>query len=312
MKNVRFLFFDVEGANSFNFVNKMCTFGYVITDENFNINLKIDVVINPESFFDKHIIKENMNAYPIEKYENSPSFSYFYHSIKTILEFKQQIVAGWSIENDVKYVFDDCKRYKLPQIQYKFVDIQKIYMELFNLPTAPSLESACETLKIDRARLHKSDEDALLTMLVAKELCKKVNLSLPELVSKFKKCESSVKEYEKKAFTDKEIEEKIERRKAVYSISRYQTERKIHNRFVRTNYVYGFTSELLNTNPKLVNRLARYLKQCGANCSINYKEITHIICKDDEKTRRILAGQDNTIKKYRISKFINIIGFHEN
>ena len=33
---MKYLFFDVEGANCYNYVAKMCTFGYVITDNDFN------------------------------------------------------------------------------------------------------------------------------------------------------------------------------------------------------------------------------------------------------------------------------------
>ena len=65
---MRYLFFDIEGANCFDFLAKMCSFGYTITDENFKVNSKIDVIINPESPFDRHIIRKKMNAYPLEKY----------------------------------------------------------------------------------------------------------------------------------------------------------------------------------------------------------------------------------------------------
>ena len=44
---MRYLFFDIEGANNYNYIAKMCTIGYVITDTKFKLNTKIDVIINP-------------------------------------------------------------------------------------------------------------------------------------------------------------------------------------------------------------------------------------------------------------------------
>ena len=34
---MKYLFFDIEGANCYNYVSKMCTFGYVITNEKFEM-----------------------------------------------------------------------------------------------------------------------------------------------------------------------------------------------------------------------------------------------------------------------------------
>ena len=309
---MRYLFFDIEGANSYDFVSKMCTFGYVITDDHFNVNLKIDVVINPEASFDRHILRENMNAYPLEKYENSPAFSYFYQSIKGILETKGQIIAGWSVENDVKYIYDACKRYKLNQIQYKYVDIQKIYMDIFNLSNAPSLETACEELKIDISKTHKSDEDAMLTMLVTKELCRKLNFSFEMLVEKFKKYISSVKEYDKKAFSDEEIAFRIEKNRAKYAINRYIGRNKAKNKRVKFYYIYHFTSPLIDSNPSLIASLARYLKDCGANCTVNYKEATHIICLPNEKVKLMKSRVNEDVRVFTINGFIKLIGYIDN
>jgi hypothetical protein len=41
-----YIFFDIECANCFGGRGKICSFGYVITDENFNIRQKNDLIIN--------------------------------------------------------------------------------------------------------------------------------------------------------------------------------------------------------------------------------------------------------------------------
>ena len=90
---MKYLFFDIEGANCYNYTSKMCTFGYVITNEKFDVLSKVDVIMNPEAHFDKHIIVKKMNAYPISKYQSCPPFNYFYNSIKKIIENKNQIIG---------------------------------------------------------------------------------------------------------------------------------------------------------------------------------------------------------------------------
>ena len=50
-----FLFFDIECANCFNGIGKMCSLGYVVINENFEILDEDDVVMNPETEFDWYL-----------------------------------------------------------------------------------------------------------------------------------------------------------------------------------------------------------------------------------------------------------------
>ena len=161
---MRYLFFDIEGANNYNYIAKMCTFGYVITDDKFKLNTKIDVIINPEAPFDKHILQKKMNAYKVSKYSSCPPFNYFYKSIKKILEEKNQIVVGWAIENDIRFIHDACERYQCKQIKFNYIDLQTVFMKYEKLSMPPSLESACEKYNIKTQVTHKSDDDALATV----------------------------------------------------------------------------------------------------------------------------------------------------
>ena len=58
--------------------------------------------------------------------------------------------------------------------------MQKVYMKVYELKNQPSLESVCEENNIKVKVSHKSDDDALLTMLITKFLCKKLNISSSE------------------------------------------------------------------------------------------------------------------------------------
>ena len=48
---MQYLFFDIECAGVFKNVAKICAFGYCLTDENFRILEKEDLLINPKGNF---------------------------------------------------------------------------------------------------------------------------------------------------------------------------------------------------------------------------------------------------------------------
>lgn len=57
---MKYLFFDIEGA-----CPKLCTvatFGYVLSDEKFNIKEKTDILMNPDSKYDWYVVK-NLLSY---------------------------------------------------------------------------------------------------------------------------------------------------------------------------------------------------------------------------------------------------------
>ena len=44
---MKYLFFDIECSNCHGGIGKMCEFGYVLTDENFNIISQDDIPMSP-------------------------------------------------------------------------------------------------------------------------------------------------------------------------------------------------------------------------------------------------------------------------
>lgn len=275
---MNYLFFDIESANSYNFVSKMCTFGYVITDKQFKVISKIDVVMNPESSFDKHILNLNMNAYPLKKYQYAPSFSFFYKSIKHLLQAEDQIIVGWSIENDIKYLCDACKRYKKQIINFKFVDIQKIMIDEFNLITSPKLQYACQFLKIPVAKSHKSDDDAFMSMQITKAICMKNNCTLEELIKKYEKYVSSVEIFKSHILTDEQLSFKIYKRKLAFTIKNYKKKINATSSLIKENDVLAFSEFLLHDKNKNLIEATHYIINCGAKCTFNFKESNKIIC----------------------------------
>lgn len=274
---MRYLFFDIEGANCYNFVSKMCTFGYVITDENFNLKSKIDVIINPCSPFDRHILRKKIHAYPIETYSTRPPFNYFYKSIKNILEFNEQLIVGWSIDNDVRYVYDACKRYNLKQIQYKYLDLQKVIVKVENLENPPSLESICEKYGIETLISHKSDDDAFLTMKIAEKVCNSLNLTLEELYDKYNDCSSTVKKFASNLLTDEELSNRINRRKIAHLIMILKSKNRFISEEISKDDVYAFSVKVIDKHKTNLKTIIRHIYDCGAKCVNSFSEANVVV-----------------------------------
>ena len=179
---MRYLFFDIECCNG----RDICEFGYVITDEKFQVIEKDDITINPENKFsltgrpdgrDIHLF------YPESVYYQSEKFPYFFDRIKALIEAPEQLIIGHAISNDAKFIRTACKRFNLDPINFRFADSQKMYSEFTNVQRSISLESASDNLKVTAPKyLHKSDEDSLQTMNLVKNMCESLDCSLEELI----------------------------------------------------------------------------------------------------------------------------------
>jgi len=179
---MRYLFFDIECCNG----RDICEFGYVITDEQFNIIEKKDIPMNPENKFtltgrpdgrDIHLF------FTDEFYYSKPKFPTYYNEIKNLIEFRDQIIVGHAISNDAKFLRTACERFDLPYINFEFNDSQKMFKEYFSENRNISLEVAGEIFAIEKPNyLHKSDDDSECTMLFVKKMCESLEVTLPELI----------------------------------------------------------------------------------------------------------------------------------
>ena len=198
---MRYLFYDVECSNCFNGEGKICSFGYVITDEQFNLLKKEDIVMNPASRFylrRKEGRPEIELAYSEEYFRSQPKFDKFYDKIRDMLEDPDQIVMGHSILNDVKHLAYQCKRYKLPCINYRFGDSQLVYKKLVQNGAGGQVGLAriCEEFGIDPEHLHRSDDDAWATMEFMRIICEQRHVSLYRLLSDNPECTGEINDFE--------------------------------------------------------------------------------------------------------------------
>ena len=85
MNHKTFVFFDCECANVFDGVGKICSLGYVITDDELNVIESEDVVMNPECEFDWYLFgakSECKLAYSKDYFRIKPNWAAYYKDIK--------------------------------------------------------------------------------------------------------------------------------------------------------------------------------------------------------------------------------------
>lgn len=184
---MNYLFFDIEGANSYGGVGKICSFGYVLTNEDFEILDRRDILVNPRSKFN---LGPNIKlAYEKEEFRAAGDFTEHYDEIKSVLLAPDTKIFGFAVDNDARYVRDECKRYHLDGMNFDYFDVQRIAKDKFELANQPGLPKACEFLEIEfDQEIHKSDEDAYMTMAVLKAICQRFEKSVQELIDESPTC----------------------------------------------------------------------------------------------------------------------------
>lgn len=183
-----YLFFDIECANSFGGIGKICSFGYVLCDEDFSVIESDDLLMNPCAIFDWYLFSKNAKcklAYSREEYNRQPKFSEHYSKIKSLLEAKDRIVLGFGCQNDVATVATECIRYDRQLIDFNCHDIMNPLEKFYELKGG--LGTFVEKLEIptEGMEFHDSKADAFFTMKVAEKLVKDTGKSLKELIEPF-------------------------------------------------------------------------------------------------------------------------------
>lgn len=204
---MKYLFFDIECSNCFKGIGKICEFGYVITDENFKILASREIPMSPgrggENRFDMSIYKRDSDfnwAYDFSYYYEQEEYPSFHVKIKKLLEDPDTKVFGHSIDNDIRYLDGTIKRYNLDQIKYIAYDTQKMmkyYSEKHEkfMGLKDAFIKLCGKDELIKLQPHLSRDDAIMSMRVAQEMCKNLNVSLSELIELCPSCKINVIPY---------------------------------------------------------------------------------------------------------------------
>lgn len=184
---MKILSYDVESCTGRTDDGSLCSFGYVLADENFNILCQEDILINPrpKKF---RLGKTNEEprvklAYSEEEFRSSPRFSEQYEKISSLFE-KDTIVIGFAINNDVAYINDACRYADKKYIRFKFFDVQQIMGFIYPEKKNLGLKTYADMYGIEFIE-HRSDEDARVTLLILQKACEHLKLTFKELLTYF-------------------------------------------------------------------------------------------------------------------------------
>lgn len=192
------VFFDIECASVYKTCAKICAFGYVVCDENFNILEKEDILINPRGKFnltDRKGEKGIVLPYEYGEFRKQPSFPAVYPKIKALLEDKENIVLGHAVLNDVKYLNLETRRFNLPSFKFTFADSQLFFMTLVNDYSRQfGLEHIAEELSVEFTP-HRAADDAYATMRVVEAICNKLGCGYSGLKERLGCTEGKIENY---------------------------------------------------------------------------------------------------------------------
>lgn len=325
---MRYLFFDIECCNG----KHICEFGYVITDDKFNILEKKDIIINPENKFNltgRPNARDLYLYYPESTYFKSYKFPHFYDDIKEIIEHPDQLIVGHAISNDAGFLRIACRRYKLEPINFKFADSQRMFSEFTNIRKSISLETACENLNVEKPKyLHKSDDDSELTMNLVKGMCEQLDCTLEELIELCDSCSGKSENNEIK-YDDYEIRQQKRYKSAKSGINnnirgrnyrmflQYLDGAKPQGDIIESpingktlcvslNYEIGHFKEMLSLVHLLTNHNAIYKMRASDNDIF----VTYDV-KDEEGNSRFCTRLKHVNEAIEEGKNIQIISFEE-
>lgn len=185
---MNYLFFDIECANVFGGIGKICEFGYVLTDESLTTLKHGVLTVDPDAPFDWYV-KHKIISYPVETYQGSPKYPEVYREhIGELLSLPDTVYVGHGVHDDIKYLNNEAKRYSLPRFERTTVDASVIRKKFYGLPRTMSLKNIVKELGLgDPKRMHNSEYDATMTLEYVKVMCKESGLTFARLIEKYPK-----------------------------------------------------------------------------------------------------------------------------
>lgn len=182
--NMNYLFFDEESIDKLQ--KRACSFGYVLTDENFNVIKKENLFFNPELEkirWDRHVINKIVKIDPQYIASLKQTFKTRYKKIKSLMSEENTICIGFAVANDIRYLLNMCLDYKLPCINFKYLDLERVAKEITNKPVESLSKEYIKWCNASPENAHNSLQDAIMTMEITKSICSKLNINLRDFTS---------------------------------------------------------------------------------------------------------------------------------
>ena len=295
------VFFDIECASVRKTVAKICVFGYVIADENFNILKKEDILINPRGQFhltDRKGDKGIVLPYSYDEFKKYPDFRKVYGYIKELLEDKNNIVLGHATLNDVKYLNLETKRFKLPSFRFSFSDSQLIYMTyISDYSHQFGLEHIANDLSVEFVP-HRAADDAYATMRVVEAMCKANGCGYKELVKKLRVIEGRIGNYQIHAPTSHGLKEyhakvnefKQQRAKTRTRFANYVSRKRPCSGGKFEGKIFTFAREI-EDDLSLAESLADMVFKNGGNYSFHVTKSDYYVTYGGDESPRLQSAQ---------------------
>ena len=183
---MNFLTFDIESCTGNPLDGSLCSFGYILSKEGVTVDSG-DILCNPlperftlGSFGKAASLKL---AYPPAHFRRQPRFNARYREIKALFD-SADMVLGFAVQNDLKYVNNACDKFSLPRIGFKFLDVQLLAGFILPELKGHGLKAFADHFNITFIE-HRSDEDARVTFEVFTRVLELSGMSLEGLMQRF-------------------------------------------------------------------------------------------------------------------------------
>ena len=305
---MKYLFFDIECSVVSKTQAKICAFGYCLTDEQFNILEKEDILINPKGGFhltDRKGTQGLVLPYEYEKFKSYPTFMDVKDKIYALLEDENTLVAGHATMNDVKYLNLETNRFSLPSFRFEFVDTQFIYMnKIGEFQRQFGLGFIAEKLGV-KFTAHRAVDDAYATMKIAQAMCQEDGISLQKLLSKYNITPGKIENYEirqiesdaHKLYLAEALRQKEEREKKRAHfhnfIDKHKRKRAKDGMFKGLSVCFSHSLEL---QTEKAEQIARQLFSQAAFFTFKAEECDLYVCDETETGLRRKTAEQNGAK----------------
>ncbi len=304
-----YVFFDIECACVFKNVAKMCAFGYVVTDGDFNVLAREDILMNPRGKFhltDRKGKEGLVLPYEYEDFKKYPTFPAAYRKIKALLEDKGNVVLGHATLNDVNYLNLETKRYKLPSFSFNWHDTQFFWMNTEKtFGQQIGLGAMAEKLGVEFTP-HRAVDDAYATMRVCEALCRREGVNVEGLIARYRVRAGTLHHYEirqpvsegQRAYYAEKSREREQHHRAHEEFYRF-VNKYMHRRKkggALEGKVYCFSRDVEDDVPSSV-RLVKAIFEGGGNYTSHPTSCTVYIAREEGGVRfenALKSGADFT------------------
>lgn len=302
------VFFDIECASVNKNSAKICAFGYVVCDENFNIIKKEDILVNPKGRFhltDRKGDKGIVLPYSYDEFKKHPPFTSVYPFIKSLLEDENNIVLGHSIMNDIKYLNLETKRFKLPSFRLSFSDSQLLYMcHVNDFSRQFGLEHIAGALGVDFVP-HRAADDAYATMRIVEAMCREKGCGYKQLAALYGVTDGRIKNYNiiaptssgVKQYHKKINEEKLKRAAKRTAFFNFVSRRKCKKNGGFYGKIFTFSREI-EENTELAKTLVVKIYENGGRYSQHVSQSDYYItdgADSSQRTQNALKRENLTV-----------------